>query len=105
MTQNGRGIGGHDVDSRWVDPVEAEDDIHIPELTESWKTEHMLRSRCFVMFKKCSDLRCCKPYRSPLLNRLSNGFLPSPRVFKHNQAGDLELANPEEVDSTVKFAE
>ena len=56
------------------------------------------------MFKKCSDPQCCNPYRSPLLNRLPNGFLPSPRVFKHNHAGDLELANPEEVDSSVKFA-
>ena len=64
----------------------------------------MLRSRYLVMFKKCLNPQCCTPYRSPILKRLPNGFLPSPRVFKYNQAGDLELANPEDVDSTVKYA-
>ena len=64
----------------------------------------MLRSRYFVMFKKCLDLRCCKPYRSSFLNRVPSGFLPSPRVFTHNAAGDLEIASPEEVDKSVKYA-
>ena len=103
MSQKG-GIGGHDVDSRWVDPVSVENQVNIPELTEVWKVNHMLRSRYFVMYKKCQDVRCCKPYRSPILSRLPSGFLPAPRVFKHNQDGNLELADPEEVDATVKFA-
>ena len=34
MPQNGRAIGGHDVDSRWVAPVAPEDIVQIPVLTE-----------------------------------------------------------------------
>ena len=34
MPENGRGIGGHDVDSRWVSPVDPADVVPIPELTE-----------------------------------------------------------------------
>ena len=64
----------------------------------------MLRSRYFVMDKKSLDMRCCQPYRSPILNRLPSGFLPAPRVFKHNVDGDLEIATPDEVDENVKYA-
>ena len=96
-------LGGHNIDSRWLSPVDEEDRIMIPELGEEWTAKHMLRSRYFVMFKKCEDLRCCQPYRSPLLSRLPNGFLPALRVFGHDENGQLKLVSPEAVDKTVKF--
>ena len=64
----------------------------------------MLRSRYCVMIKKCQDIRCCKPHRSPILKTLPSGFVPAPRVFRHNADGDLELAPPQEVDDKVKYA-
>ena len=104
MPENGRSIGGYDVDSRWVDPASPEDREDVAEISEAWKCKHMLRSRYFVMFKKCLNVECCLPLRSPILKRLPSGFLPSPRVFKHNEAGDLQLAPLSEVGKQVKYA-
>ena len=104
MTENVRSIRGFDIDSRWVDQVNPEDRIDIPEVSEAWKTKHMLRSRYFVMFRKCSDVQCCKPFRSPLISRLQTGFLPAPRVFKHDADGDLQIAPLEQVGKDVKYA-
>ena len=104
MPENGRSIGGYDVDSRWVDPVSSEQEVHIPELSEEWRVSHMLRSRYFVMYKKCHDNSCCSPYRSPILKRLPSGFLPAPRVFKHNNEGHLSIVPLNEVCKEVKYA-
>ena len=90
MQDRGRAIGGLDINSRWVSLVDNEDSILIPKLEEEWKAKHMLRSRYFVMFKKCDDCRCCKAYRSPLPSRLPNGFLPAPMVFGHDKDGKLK---------------
>ena len=66
--------------------------------------KHMLRSRYFVMIRKCCDISCCQPMRSPLRKILPTGFLPSPRVFGHNTNGDLVLWKADKVDKTVRFA-
>ena len=104
MPENDRAIGGYDVDSRWVHPVAPENRIQIPKLTEDWKVRHMLRSRYFVSYKKCSDVSCCSPYRSPLESRLPSGFLPAPRAYCHNEDGDLALCDPSSLDKKVRFA-
>ena len=64
----------------------------------------MQRSRYFVMFSKCEDLSCCSRPRSPLMKILPSRFLPAPRAYTHNDAGELCLVNPRRVDKTVKFA-
>ena len=66
--------------------------------------KHMLRSRYFVMIRKCKDTACCRPLRSPLRKVLPTGFLPPPRVYGHNSEGDLVLWRSENVDKNVKFA-
>ena len=91
MPDRGRAIGDYDVDARWVEPLTDQDRETIPEVPEGWKTKHMLRSRYFVMIRKCNDSSCCKPKRSPLRNILPTGFLPSPRVYEHNTEGRLVL--------------
>ena len=104
MPEKNRGIGGYDVNARWVEPDVEEKQPLIPPISEEWKVRHMLRSRYFVMWKKCDDISCCTPCRSPIKNRLPSGFLPAPRVFTHNADGDLSLADPKDVDKSVKFA-
>ena len=42
MPEIGRGIGGHDVNARWVDPEIEEKQVIIPALTEDWKVRHLL---------------------------------------------------------------
>ena len=44
------------------------------------------------------------PPRSPLLKILPSRFLPAPRVYTHNAAGELSLVKPNRVDKTVKLA-
>ena len=56
------------------------------------------------MYRKCDDRECCAPYRSPLLKRLPTGFLPAPRVFEHNEDGELQLVELCNVNKEVKYA-
>lgn len=104
MPENGRSIGGFDVDSRWVHPVQSKNRMIVAEIEEAWKVKHMLRSRYLVMYTKCDDPACCSPCRSHIKSRLPSGFLPAPRVYTHNADGELELMKPGDVDKTVKFA-
>ena len=104
MPSRGRAIGGYDVHAHWVDPMTTDERPDIPAVSEEWKVNHMLRSRYFVMMRKCSDPTCCTPYRSPFKKVLPSGFLPSPRVYSHNTDGDLVLCKPGDVGKAVKYA-
>ena len=98
------GIGGHAVDAKQVDPVSSENTIEVPAIDEAQKCAHMIRSRYFVQITKCTDISCCGSFRSPLLKFLPNRFLPAPRVYGHNDSGELNLWKPELVDGSVHFA-
>ena len=87
-----------------MDPVDPDDRLVIPEIPESWKVAHMQRSRYLVMYSKCDEVDCCKPFRSPIKKHLPSGFLPAARVFTRSPQGDLILCKPENVDKSVKFA-
>ena len=64
----------------------------------------MLRSRYFVMFTKCEDRSCCSQFRSPLKSRIPTGFLPAPRVYTHDNEGELAIMKPGAVAGSVKYA-
>ncbi|MCP3850961.1 MAG: hypothetical protein GY694_12095 [Gammaproteobacteria bacterium] len=69
-------IDGYSVVSKFVSNVCEEDECD--ELSEEWKSVHVLQSQYMLQIVKCLDVSCCSSFRTNYPQFFPDRFLPSP---------------------------
>ena len=77
---DGNVIDGYDVSSVYVS--ERSEQNASNDLTEEWKSVHVMQSQYICQIVKCNDLECCRPFRSNYDNFFPMHFIPPPIPIK-----------------------
>ena len=71
-------IDDHPVVARYVDIPDTPRDAVECDKSEEWKSVHVVQSQYMLQIVKCSNEKCCKPFRTNFLEYFPNRFLPPP---------------------------
>ena len=76
---NGNKIDGYDVSSVFVSELSKNMCV---DLSEDWKSVHVMQSQYLCQIVKCEDISCCKPFRSNYDKVFPQHFIPPPIPVK-----------------------
>lgn len=78
-------LDGYDVCAEFVDPEASS--LVVLGSTPSWIARHVRQSQYLIQIVKCSDLNCCREWRSNWTNIVQTRFLPAPLPIKQGCTG------------------
>ncbi|CAG8758483.1 9845_t:CDS:2, partial [Gigaspora margarita] len=94
-------IDGYPVLVEYVDPEELYQS-RLDEKSVAWIERHTMTCRYITQVVKCNDTSCCRPFRSRILQLLSNWFF-SPPILVQQKSHSICAASINVSDDTMHF--
>ena len=84
-------IDGYICDCKYVPPISKQEKINkFQDYNEEWMDKHVTHGYHSLIYMKCNDNTCCRPFRSNILDILPKKKYPAAVYFQHDR-GTIKL--------------